>query len=112
MRAEYITNVRLLFPGERIQNGSLLLQGGKITAVNLPEAPSQSVTTDGQGQLLTPGLIDVHTHGIHRFFYHYDTSAEDFAGASRTLARYGTTCVFPTVVPGKEPDLPSRLSRL
>jgi len=112
MRAEYITNVRLLFPGERIQNGNLLLQEGKIAAVNLPEAPSQSVATDGQGQLLTPGLIDVHTHGIHRFFYHYDTSAEDFAGASHTLARYGTTCVFPTVVPGKEPDLPSRLSRL
>ena len=112
MRAEYITNVRLLFPGERIQNGNLLLQEGKIAAVNLPEAPSISVATDGQGQLLTPGLIDVHTHGIHRFFYHYDTSAEDFAGASHTLARYGTTCVFPTVVPGKEPDLPSRLSRL
>jgi N-acetylglucosamine-6-phosphate deacetylase len=112
MRAEYITNVQLLFPGERIQPGNLVLRGGKIAALNVAEPPGESTLTDGGGRLLTPGLIDLHTHGIHRFRYHYDTTAEDFAAASHTLARYGTTCVFPTIVPGKEPDLPHRLSRL
>jgi N-acetylglucosamine-6-phosphate deacetylase len=112
MRTEYITNVQLLFPGEKIQAGDLLIQEGMIAGLNLAEPPTTSVVTDGKGQLLTPGLIDVHTHGIHRFFYHYDNPGEDFGSASRALGRYGTTCVFPTVVPGKEPDLPSRLSRL
>jgi N-acetylglucosamine-6-phosphate deacetylase len=113
MRAEYITNVRLLFPGERIQQGNLLLREGRIARINSAEPPAAgSAVTDGQGRLLTPGLIDVHTHGIHKYFYHYDTRAEDFRSASRTLAQYGTTCVFPTIVPGKQPDLPALLSHL
>jgi len=112
MRAEYITNVRLLFPGDKIQEGNLLIQEGRIAALNLPQAPLETKVTDGKGRLLTPGLIDVHTHGIHQFFYHYETPPEDFAGASQTLPRYGTTCVFPTVVPGNEPDLASKLGRL
>jgi N-acetylglucosamine-6-phosphate deacetylase len=112
MRAEYITNVRLLFPGEKIQTGNLMIQEGKIAALNLPEAPPGSDVTDGNGLLLTPGLIDVHTHGIHRFFYHYESPEEHFGGASRILPKYGTTCVFPTIVPGKEPDVASRLNRL
>jgi N-acetylglucosamine-6-phosphate deacetylase len=112
MRAEFIKNARLVFPGERIQPGTLLLREGKIESINNAEPPADSNITDGQGRLLTPGLIDVHTHGIHKFFYHYETSAEDFRSASRTLAQYGTTCVFPTVVPGKQPDLPALLSHL
>src|SRR5258706_7237505 len=112
MRAEYITNVRLLFPGDKIQDGNLLIQEGRIAALNLPQAPLETKVTDGKGRLLTPGLIDVHTHGIHRFFYHYDTPPEHFAGGSQTLPAYGTTCIFPTVVPGNEPDLALKLGRL
>jgi N-acetylglucosamine-6-phosphate deacetylase len=109
---QFIKNVRILYPGERIASGSLVLQDGKITAINPANPPLQARVTDGNGRLLTPGLIDVHTHGIHKFRYHYDTTPEEFASAARALGQYGTTCVFPTVVPGKEPDLVESLSRM
>jgi N-acetylglucosamine-6-phosphate deacetylase len=112
VNSEFIGNACLLFPGERIQTGNLLIREGKIAAINVPAPPPGCRETDGGGHLLTPGLIDVHTHGIQRFSYHYGTPAENFAAAGRALAQYGTTCVFPTIVPGKEPDLPTRLGKL
>ncbi|HEX6929124.1 MAG TPA: amidohydrolase [Gammaproteobacteria bacterium] len=49
--------------GEKIDNGQLLLQDGKIagigTAVNAPEAVT---TIDAKGRFVTPGIIDVHSH--------------------------------------------------
>jgi N-acetylglucosamine-6-phosphate deacetylase len=105
MTPQFITNVRMVLPGESIERGSLLVVDGKIAELNAPAAPANAVTIDGAGQILSPGLIDLHTHGIHQFRYHHDTSAENFAAAAKVLARYGTTCVFPTIVPGIEDDL-------
>lgn len=51
--------------GQRIDQGSLLLVGGKVQAVGqqLTIAPGLSYQTlDAQGKWLTPGLIDVHSH--------------------------------------------------
>src|SRR6185503_15787361 len=112
MSAHFIKNVRLVFPGERIAPGSLLVRDSKIAALNLPTPPPDAPTSDGLGQLLTPGLIDLHTHGIQRYRYDYDTPPEDFAAAARVLGQYGTTTVFPTLVPRDEPNLVANLSRL
>ncbi len=102
---QWIKNVRLLFPGERVAPGSLLIDDSKIVALNLDTPPPDVLTIDGFGRLLTPGLIDVHTHGIRKVGYNYDTAAEDFAEAGRALAEYGTTCIFPTFIPRKDPNL-------
>jgi N-acetylglucosamine-6-phosphate deacetylase len=112
MNLQFITNVRIVFPGERITAGSLLLREGRIAALNLGTTPPDAMTIDGCGGLLTPGLIDVHTHGIQKFRYHYDTPPEHFEAASRVLGQYGTICVFPTIVPADEPNLVSNLGRL
>src|SRR2546426_60109 len=112
MSAQFIKNVRLVFPGERIEPGSLLVHAGKIGALNLPTAPPDALTIDGGGRLLTPGLIDVHTHGIQKFVYDYDTPPEDFTRAARVLGQYGTTCAFPTIIPRNEPNLVANLRRL
>ncbi|HZM06500.1 MAG TPA: amidohydrolase family protein [Candidatus Saccharimonadales bacterium] len=112
MRTTFITNVRLVFPGERITPGSLLLRNGQIAALNPAHPPPDAMTIDGGGGLLTPGLIDIHTHGIQKFRYHYDTPREHFEDAFRLLGQYGTTTVFPTIVPADEPNLAANLSRL
>ncbi len=46
-----------------IENGSVLVEKGKIAAVgkNL-SAPTSGVVIDGTGKYLTPGLIDCHSH--------------------------------------------------
>jgi imidazolonepropionase-like amidohydrolase len=49
--------------GPTIRNGSILLEGGKITAVGATvNAPGNAVIIDGAGKYVTPGIIDVHSH--------------------------------------------------
>ena len=112
MTPQFISNVRLVFPGEGITPGALLLSDGRIAEINPKSVPPNTMTIDGSGRLLTPGLIDVHTHGIHQFRYHHDTSAEHFSAAARVLGQYGTTCVFPTIVPSPGSKWIDNFSRL
>ncbi len=46
-----------------IQNGSVLIESGKIAAVGKSvSAPADATVVDGTGKFLTPGLIDCHSH--------------------------------------------------
>ncbi|MCA8901470.1 MAG: amidohydrolase [Hyphomonas sp.] len=59
-----ITNATILDgEGARIENGSLLIQGGKVTALGLEiAAPEGAVVIDAAGRWVTPGIIDNHSH--------------------------------------------------
>jgi imidazolonepropionase-like amidohydrolase len=52
--------------GGRIENGSVLFENGKITAVGgaMTDSaiPANANIIDGQGKWVTPGIIDVHSH--------------------------------------------------
>ena len=52
--------------GGRIENGSVLFAAGKIVGVSDGRAdlalPANTVTIDGTGKWVTPGIIDVHSH--------------------------------------------------
>ena len=59
-----IQNAHILpIVGDEIENGSLLLDQGKIAAIGtkLPVPPEAEVI-DAQGRLVTPGCIDAHCH--------------------------------------------------
>ena len=59
-----VTNVTI-FDGEggRIDNGQALFADGKVVAVGQTvEAPAGATTIDGTGKVLTPGIIDIHSH--------------------------------------------------
>ena len=92
-----IGNARLVRPGVAIEPGSLSGRGGKIVgvgALDTYEEPDEIL--DAEGRLLTPGLIDMHTHGIeHR---RYDAGPGELLAASGELAHYGCTCAFPTLI--------------
>lgn len=92
--ATILDNVRLLHPGGQTIAGSIVFSGGCIAA-SAVESGTDAVRVDGGGRLLTPGLVDVHTHGIHQFLY--ERSAEDLCGGLRVLSRHGTTSVLPTL---------------
>ena len=59
-----IKNVTLLDGlGGRIDDATLLMQDGKITALGQDvEVPEDAQVIDGAGKWLTPGIIDVHSH--------------------------------------------------
>ena len=100
------THVRLVTP-ERIRyNLSVLVRGNRIAGVypdeGVPAADARVI--DGRGRYLAPGFIDIHCHGGggHDFM---DATAEAFAGAAETHARYGTTTLLPTTLAGDDEDL-------
>jgi len=94
-----ITNARLVEPGRRISTGDLLIENGRIAAFRstLPDRLEGAETIDAEGRLLTPGLIDLHTHGIEHCIY--ELGPEQLVGGCDCLARYGVTTVLPTTVP-------------
>ncbi|HET7370866.1 MAG TPA: amidohydrolase [Gammaproteobacteria bacterium] len=49
--------------GDRIDDGAILLRDGKIAAIGKHvEAPADAVVIDATGKVVTPGIIDVHSH--------------------------------------------------
>jgi imidazolonepropionase-like amidohydrolase len=63
-RATLIRNATILTAaGPVIQNGSVLMQNGKIAAVGTSvSAPADVVVVDATGKWVTPGIIDTHSH--------------------------------------------------
>ncbi len=100
MPALLFRNVRILNPGREIAPGEVLVRGGRIVAAGQipPAAGAYDATIiDGGGRLLTPGLIDVHTHGVCHSLY--ESGPGGLRAAARELGRFGVTTVLPTIVP-------------
>ena len=102
-------NIQIVYPGQRIEHGSLLLEDDIIKCINPVKASlsPDMERIDGKNCLLTPGLIDLHTHGIHTYLY--DFSAEHCLAGSRILPEYGTTSFCPTLIPHVTPELLDKL---
>ena len=59
-----ITNARIIVgDGTEIENGSVLIEGGKIVSVSADVINAGGVLTiDAGGKFVTPGIIDIHSH--------------------------------------------------
>jgi imidazolonepropionase-like amidohydrolase len=59
-----IVNARILSPmGPEIANGSILMVGGKIAGIGAGvTAPADARVIDARGRVVTPGIIDPHSH--------------------------------------------------
>lgn len=95
-----IRNASVVGPDEVAHDQAVVIETGKIVEVCPvrqlgPTADEE--TFDAAGRRLAPGLIDLHTHGVHEF--RVDGSPEDLAGMCGILPQYGVTGFLPTVVP-------------
>ncbi|MEZ6191066.1 MAG: amidohydrolase family protein [Phycisphaerales bacterium] len=88
-----INNVRVMQPGRGIIGDSLRISNGKVSVDDAPVESTEII--DGGGRLLTPGLIDLHTHGLHHHLY--EASPEELVNCAGLLGRYGTTTALPTL---------------
>jgi N-acetylglucosamine-6-phosphate deacetylase len=97
MKDLWLQNVQLVRPGEIVAEASVLVSGGKIARIAdaLAASPHDTARIEGRERLLTPGLIDLHTHGIGTNLY--ERGAEDLIEGAKLLPRFGTTCVLPTL---------------
>jgi N-acetylglucosamine-6-phosphate deacetylase len=107
-----IENATLVWPGQRSEIGSILIVAGEIAVLDpaSEQIPDPCERFDAAGALLTPGLIDIHTHGVHEFSYERDP--QDLIEGVARLGRYGTTTVLPTLYTVLQRDSLSKLERL
>jgi N-acetylglucosamine-6-phosphate deacetylase len=98
MARTLLFNGKVITPYRIIRNGSLLIEGGKIAGIfqGRPEI-SDCRDIDAKGLYISPGFIDIHTHGAggHDFM---DGTVEAYIGAAMEHARHGTTALVPTTV--------------
>jgi N-acetylglucosamine-6-phosphate deacetylase len=94
----------LILPGRVVSEGSLVIDGGRIVAIEPRRVDLAGATIVDAGDCyVAPGFIDVHVHGLHG----YDTLDGEGAVAriAAVLPRYGVTAFCPTTVACAPDDL-------
>lgn len=98
-----IINGRLIRSG-RVQDGlNVILEDGRIAEVTARDLPSDTVI-DARGQYVSPGFIDIHTHGGGDADF-MDGTPEAFLTAAELHARFGTTTLVPTATSGTAEEM-------
>lgn len=101
-----IFNGRVITPEKIVENGSILIDNGKIVEITRGaiESSENIQVVDAKGAYIAPGFIDIHIHGGGGFDF-MDATVEAFLGVAETHVRYGTTAMFPTTLTGELKDL-------
>lgn len=88
----------LVLPDRVVERGTLVIRDGRIEAIETRavDGPAGATRIDCSGQVIVPGFIDVHVHGIEGI------DALDGGGAVADMAsrlpKYGVTAFCPTSV--------------
>jgi len=81
---------------------SLYIEDGKILALTA-ESMAYDELIDAEGMYVSPGFVDIHTHGAGNYDF-ADGSVEDVLKGSKAHARYGTTTIYPTCTSSSTED--------
>lgn len=93
-----LTNGRIILPQEIVTGQAIVIEGRKIIGLGpLDSLGSDMERLDVGGRLITPGLIDLHTHGAlgHTF---NESTAEAFAMITIEQASRGVTSLLATTM--------------
>lgn len=97
-----IRGARCLLPEGVVNSQEVRIEGGKIAEVGADLSDGGSEVIEAEGGLLTPGLIDVHTHGIGRVVF--ESGPDALREGLELLPRHGTTAICPTLYRIMEPS--------
>ena len=79
-------------------SGYLSAEKGKISAIS-DKAPENAEVIDMTGKYVSPGFIDIHTHGGGGYSF-TESSADDIIKGCEFHLAHGTTSIVPTVTTG------------
>ena len=79
---------------DRILDGYVYMEEGRITDVTSEPRPADE-TLDMTGLCVSPGFIDIHTHGGGG--YRFEAGAEDVVQGCHFHLMHGTTSICPTL---------------
>jgi N-acetylglucosamine-6-phosphate deacetylase len=100
-----LTNGRIVLADRVTQDQSIVIAGDQIAGVVATGALDPNIEKiDVGGRVITPGLIDIHTHGAlgHTF---NEPTAEAFGAITRENARRGVTAMLATLATAPLADL-------
>lgn len=104
MSAILFRNARIIFP-TGIVRGEVLVENGKVARISIGEKMDvQAQEMDAQGMYLSPGFIDIHTHGGGGADF-MDGDVESIRTACRMHGKHGTTAIVPTTLTGARDSL-------
>ena len=92
----WIGNGNVVLPDRVVSGGSVLVEDGKITAINLP-CPQDADPVDARNGYILPGFIDLHVHGGGDADF-MDGTVDAFCQAARAHCAHGTTALCPTTM--------------
>ena len=100
-----ITNGRIITPYRLIKKGCIMIENGVISSVCEGDINAgECLVLDACGNYVSPGFIDIHSHGGGGFDF-MDGHMEAFVGAAELHARHGTTSMVPTTLSGTNEEL-------
>ena len=99
------TNVQIITP-TGIRTGEVVTEGELIADVSFGKASQMEAeqVIDGNGMYLSPGFIDVHTHGAGNADF-MDGTPEAVYQACRKHMEHGTTALVPTTITSTKQSL-------
>ena len=106
MAVTLIKNGKVITPFRMLKDGYVVFEDGIIREVGTgePGALGAHETVDAGGMYVSPGFIDIHTHGGGGYDY-MDNDVESFHGAARTHLCFGTTTIVPTTLTSTNEEL-------
>jgi N-acetylglucosamine-6-phosphate deacetylase len=100
-----IINGNIITPCRIIQGGCVCIKNGKICEVSEKDIEfPNSIVIDAQGNYVSPGFIDLHTHGAGGSDF-MDGTVEAYLQIAETHARYGTTGLYSTTLTSTNEEL-------
>lgn len=100
-----IVNGKIITPFRVIENGLVLVEDGRITYVGLDDINQGDYRViDAGGNYVSPGFIDIHTHGGGGYDF-MDGTAEAYIGAAKAHASHGTTSIVATTLTSTNDEL-------
>ncbi|MDW8065027.1 MAG: N-acetylglucosamine-6-phosphate deacetylase [Anaerolineae bacterium] len=96
---------------QRIEDGTVVFADGQISAIGPfreVRLPRRAERIDAQGRPVTPGLIDLHIHGVEGC----DLFGEELTEAAQRLPRHGVTAFVPTTLTLPEEEILPRLQTM
>lgn len=100
-----LTGGRIALPDAIVEGQAVVVEGGAIIGLAAPGDLGADVSrVDVGGRLITPGLIDIHTHGALRHSFN-EPDARAWNIILQENARRGVTSLVATVAPAPFPDL-------
>ncbi len=98
----------ILFVDGELRPGSLAFEGGVITEIGQPHVPCD---LDAGGAYLTPGFVDIHTHGARNYDFS-DGDPENLQVIARYYAEQGVTSFLATTMTLSEEELTRALEAI